>query len=272
MKKTNNLLALLFIAVALFSSSCEDDTPAPTLVKSWMIDLSNKNEIPATATRTETGMAMLELYSDNSLKYTLTVNGLASGDALTNSHIHVGDVITNGGVVLDLMPTFSSGAATATISNLRPTFVDSLKSDLNDLYINIHSTQLPAGLVRGQLNKVIDVAADVIMTGANEVPPGTTTATGLATVRVTSDKLLYVKVVVSNLEPTDAMTAAHIHKAAAGVNGGILIGIYASAADFGTTKILPVDDAIFASLKNDAIYVNAHSTSKPGGLVRGQIR
>lgn len=275
MKKTNYLIALMLLGVGLISSSCDEDStpvPAPTLVKSWMINLSNKNEIPATASRNESGMATLELYSDNSLKYTINVTGLASGDALTNSHIHVGNVISNGGVVLDLKPSFSSNNATATIPNLRPSFVDSLKSDANDLYINVHSSQLTAGIVRGQLNKVIDVAADVVLSGANEVPSVTTTATGLATIRVTSDKTLYIKTVISNLESTDAMTAAHLHKAAAGANAGVLIGFYANAADFGTTKILPLTDAIYNSLKSDAVYVNAHSTLKTSGLVRGQIR
>jgi len=265
----------MLFGIGLISYSCVEDStpiPAPTLEKTWMINLSNKNEIPATASRNETGMAMLELYSDNSLKYTINVTGLTSGDALTNSHIHVGNVISNGAVVLDLKPTFSSSSATATIPNLRQSFVDSLKSDANDLYLNVHSTQLTAGIVRGQLNKVIDVAADVVLRGTNEVPSVTTLATGLATVRVTSDKTLYIKTVISNLESTDAMTAAHLHKAAAGVNAGVLLGFYTNGADFGSTKILTLTDDVYNSLKNDAIYVNAHSTLRPTGLVRGQIR
>lgn len=265
----------MLLGIGLILSSCDEDStpmPTPTLEKTWMINLSNKNEIPSTASRNESGMAMLELYSDNSLKYTINVTGLASGDALTNSHIHVGNVISNGAVVLDLKPSFSNSSATATIPNLRQSFVDSLKSDANDLYLNVHSTQLAAGIVRGQLNKVIDVAADVVLRGTNEVPSVTTTATGLATVRVTSDKTLYIKTVISNLESTDAMTVAHLHKGPAGVNAGVMLGFYANGTDFGTTKILQLNDEVYNSLKNDAVYVNAHSTLKPTGLVRGQIR
>ena len=125
MKKTNYLIASMLFGIGLISYSCVEDStpiPAPTLEKTWMINLSNKNEIPATASRNETGMAMLELYSDNSLKYTISVTGLASGDALTNSHIHVGNVISNGAVVLDLKPTFSRSSAPATIQNVLPSF------------------------------------------------------------------------------------------------------------------------------------------------------
>lgn len=275
MIKPNYSTVLFSFVLSLFLFSCTKDsvsTPAPTVVKSWMINMSSKYEVPANTARTETGMAMIELLSDNSLKYTLTVTGLASGDALTNAHIHVGNVLTSSGVILDLKPTFSNNSATSTITDLRTSFIDSLKSDLNDLYVNIHSTQMAGGLIRGQLNKTIDVAADVVMTPANELPAGTSTATGLAIIRVTADKQMYVKVTVSNLEATDALTAAHIHKAAAGVNGGVLIGFYSAATDFGTVKIVALDDATYLSMKSDAIYVNAHSTAKPAGLIRGQIR
>ncbi|OYU56579.1 MAG: hypothetical protein CFE25_04930 [Chitinophagaceae bacterium BSSC1] len=274
MMKPNTKIAILLLMVSTAFLSCKknETVPDPTLVKHWMLTLSAKNEVPAPAGRNETGSAMLELFNDGSLKYTISVTGLASGDALTNSHIHVGNVLTSSGVILDFKPSFSNGSASATITGLRSTFIDSLKDDNVDLYLNVHSTQVPGGLVRAQLNKTIELAADVAMTAANEVPAGTSAATGLAIIRVTSDKLVYAKITVSNLETNDALTAAHIHKAAAGVNGSIIVGIYAAASDFGTTKILTIDDATLTSLKNDAIYVNAHSTAKPGGIVRGQIR
>lgn len=273
MTKYNYSILILLCIISLGFFSCtKNDTPAPLLVKSWTINMSNKYEVPAAASRNETGMATLELYSDNSLKYTISVTGLTSGDALTSAHIHVGNVITSAGVILDLSPVFANSTASATITNLRSTLVDSLKSDLNDLYINVHSSQLGGGLIRGQLNKTIEMAADVVMSSANEIPAGTSAATGVARVRVTSDKLMYIKIDVSNLEAGDALTLAHIHKAAAGVNGGVLVGFYSAGIDFGTVKMITVDDATLASLKTDAIYVNAHSTTKPGGLIRGQIR
>jgi CHRD domain len=274
MLKPNTKIAILLLMVssALFSCKKSETVPDPTVVKHWMITLSAKNEVPAPAGRNETGSAMFELLTDGSLRYSISVTGLANGDALTNSHIHVGNVITSSGVILDLKPNFSNGTASATINGLRSTFIDSLKDDSKEMYINVHSTQAPAGIVRGQLNKTIELAWDVAMNAANEVPAGTSVATGLAIIRVTSDKQVYAKLTVSNLETSDALTAAHIHKGAAGVNGGVLLGIYGAGSEFGTTKILSIDDATLTSLKNDAIYVNAHSTAKPGGIVRGQIR
>ena len=270
MKKT--LSIILLTALVISCSKSDTTTPAPTTVKQWTIAMSAKNENPAPASRTETGTAVLELLSDNSLKYTITVVGLTSGDAMVAAHLHVGNVITSGGVIQDLSPVFTGGTATGTVTNLRSTFVDSLKSDVNDLYINVHSTQVGAGLIRGQLNAKLDMVADVVLIGANEVPSATTTASGLALIRLTTDKQLYVKISTTGIEAGDAFTAAHFHKAAVGVNGSVFIGFYANNADFGTTKIITVDDAQITSLKTDAMYVNAHSTTKPGGLIRGQIR
>jgi hypothetical protein len=200
------------------------------------------------------------------------VTGLAAGDALTAAHIHVGDVITNGSVILGFSPTFTGSTATGTITSIRTTFIDSLKDDVNELYFNVHSTQVPSGLVRGQLNTDIEMAEFVTLSGANEVPAVTTTATGTALIRITSEKKIYTKVTISNLESGDALTASHIHKAAAGTNGGVILGFYASAADFGTAKVSTLTDALYTSIKTDPIYINAHSTAHPGGIVRGQIR
>lgn len=272
--KQSSLLSLLILFL-LFHVSCSeegDPAPTPTLVKQWDIILSTAYENPKPAGRTETGTAVLQLMSDNSLSYTLTASSVLAGDALTVSHLHVGNAITNGPVVLDLQPSFTGGSATGKLTNLRTSLIDSLKNDDNEIYLNIHSTQVPSGLIRGQLNRRIELAADVVMTSANEVPAGTSAATGLGILRLTSDKQLYTRITISNLESTDAMTVAHIHKAAAGVNGSVLIDIYSSGTQFGTVKTTTVDDATITILKNDPLYFNAHSTSKPAGLVRGQIR
>lgn len=267
---------LLFASILITAGSCSKDNSnpvvGPTIVKEWTIPMAAANENPAPAGRAETGSAKLQLYSDNSLKYNITVTGLAADDQLVNAHLHAGDVITSGPVVLPLEPTFTAGTATGTITGLRSSLVDSLKSAANEIYINVHSTQVGSGLLRGQLNTGLDMVADIPMTGANEVPAVNTTATGMALLRLTTDKKLYSKITVTGLEDGDALSAAHIHSGAAGANGDVVVGLYGSSAEFGTAKIIPVEDATIATLKNDPIYVNAHSTNHPAGIIRGQIR
>ncbi len=275
MKKKIIQSAFLLSSVSLLLLSCGKDdpvVPAATIVKEWTVPLSTTFENPARVGRSETGTATIQLYSDNSLKYTIAVTGLAAGDVLSAAHIHTGDVITNGPVVLGFDPVFSGSNASGTITNVRTSFVDSLKSTTNELYFNVHSTQLPAGLVRGQMNVGIDLAADVALSGTNEVPAVVTTASGTASIRLTTDKKLYSKVTVTNLEAGDALTAAHIHGGAAGANGAVIIGLADVIGDFGIVKMFTVSDVIYGRLKADPIYANAHSVNHPGGVVRGQIR
>lgn len=264
--------AFLFSMIVMVACDKNDDPPAPTMVKEWNISLSAKNENPGVPGRSETGTAAIKLYSDKSIQYTITVNNLAAGDALTNAHFHSGDPVSNGPVVLGFNPAFSGSTATGTITNVRQSLYDSLLNSANQVYFNVHSSQVPAGLVRGQANSANELSMDIALSGANEVPAVTTTAVGIAMVRLTADKKLYTKVTVTNLDAGDALTAAHYHKAAAGTNAGVFLGIYATAAEFGTVKVSTLDDAQFASMKTDAMYVNAHSTMRPAGLVRGQLR
>ena len=266
--------ALICACIAIGFVSCKKDAVVvqPTVVKEWTVPLSVKNENPAPATRTETGTVKLQLLSDNSLNYNLSVTGLASGDVLNAAHIHVGNVVSNGGVIVGLDPVFTGSTAVGNVKNLRTTFVDSLKNDVNELYFNVHSIQMPGGLLRGQLNIGIDFTADVMLMGANEVPAVTTNAMGIALLRVTTDKKLYSKITVTNLDAGDVLRFAHVHKGATGVNGPVIIDLAMTEADFGIVKVSTLSDVNYTSLKSEAVYVNAHSVLRGGGLVRGQIR
>jgi CHRD domain len=266
-----NTFSLLTFSAMLFSCK-KENTPTVTVVKEWNINLSSKFENPAPAGRNETGLANFKLMSDNSLQYNFSVTGLASGDALTAAHFHTGNAGANGGVILGFNPTFSGAGASGTIANVRQSLVDSLKNDANEIYFNVHSSQVGSGLVRSQINTRVELAMDITLSGANEVPAVTTTATGTARIRLTSDKKLYSRVTVTNLEAGDALVAAHIHTGATGVNGGVLLGLASGAVDFATDRIFTLTDVIYNSIKNDALYVNAHSTLYASGVVRGQIR
>ena len=146
--KTTNLI-LLAIPLMLLLNACSKDsvstvTPAPVVVKHWDVTMNSKFEVPAPAGRSETGTVALDLYSDMTIKYNINVTGLASGDALTAAHIHVGDPITSGGVILGFSPSFTGGNATGQVS-LRASLADSLKNGSTDFYVNVHSTQVPGG-------------------------------------------------------------------------------------------------------------------------------
>lgn len=270
-----NRLVLFCFPLCLLAGACSKSstsTPAPTVVKHWDVAMNAKFEVPAPASRAETGTAVLDMYSDMTMKFTITVNGLAAGDQLTASHIHTGDPMTSGPVILGFNPTFTGGTATGQVP-VRPTLADSIINGTADFYVNVHSNQVPGGLLRGQLDNPVTFAQDVVLAGANEVPAVTTTASGLALFRLTANKTLYAKYTVTGLEAGDVLTASHIHTGAAGANGAVIIPVCASAADFGKALKLPtLSDGNITLLTTGQVYANAHSTNHPGGIIRGQIR
>lgn len=111
-----------------------------------------------------------------------------------------------------------------------------------------------------------------LLSGTNEVPPNASPATGFATVVLNNagNQLAYT-VTYSGLVGT--LTASHIHKAAAGVNGGVLFGF---APPIGTTSgsfsgTIAVTAANVADLNAGLYYVNIHSSVYGGGELRGQL-
>ena len=110
------------------------------------------------------------------------------------------------------------------------------------------------------------------LTGAQEVPPTATSATGYARVVIdeSSGSLTYT-VVFSNLSSTQ--TASHIHAPAAlGATVGVAINFGAvggtSGTITGTTTVTPTQ---LSQIRQHLGYVNVHSTNFASGEIRGQL-
>ena len=269
MQKLQTLVCATLLGALVSLTACKhDDVTPPDVLRTWTVALNNSGEIPIPAGRTDNGTATLTLYVDNSLKYELT-NTLKVGDAATAAHIHSGDAGSNGPVVIDF-GTPSGNNFSGTIM-LNATQADLLKNN-SPAYVNVHSTNFPGGVIRGQVESTLAFAMDIPLVGTNEVPSVTTTATGVATLRMTADKKLYSKIVVTSLEANDTLTLGHIHKAAAGVNGSVIVDLIPAATDFGVLKTFTLTDALYNDVLTSQVYVNVHSKRKPSGIVRGQIR
>ena len=65
------------------------------------------------------------------------------------------------------------------------------------------------------------------------------------------------------------VTAAHIHRAAAGVNGPIIHPFTSAVSPF--RGVFELSTADLADLQAGNLYVNVHSSANPGGEIRGQI-
>jgi hypothetical protein len=109
----------------------------------------------------------------------------------------------------------------------------------------------------------------VTLSGANEVPPVTTGASGSGTVTVNSDCTVSARITVSGM----TATAAHIHEGAAGSNGGVIVPFVKEGDN---TFVAPpgakMTESQCAAYKAGRTYVNVHSAKNPPGEVRAQLR
>jgi hypothetical protein len=111
------------------------------------------------------------------------------------------------------------------------------------------------------------------MLGNQEVPIASTNAVGTAWVRITADNNVFSNINVVNLAVGESLTAAHIHTGAIRTNGPVLVNLLpGGVTDFGRTVKIPITQAQATSLATSPLYLNAHSTRFPGGVVRNQVR
>jgi hypothetical protein len=106
------------------------------------------------------------------------------------------------------------------------------------------------------------------LSGANEVPPVATTATGFATIIVDTDAGLVFPLHAEFSGLSSSQTGAHIHTGAAGVNGPV---VFASPLGSPIDTMVPFDIAMYANLAGGAHYYNVHTQNFPAGEIRGQF-
>ncbi len=119
-------------------------------------------------------------------------------------------------------------------------------------------------------NEVVGNNFEATLSGASEVPPGD--ADGWGRARITINDA--ANTICTDLEVRDIgeVTAAHIHRGAAGVNGPPVVTLDApddNDSDDCDTK----DDSLVDEIRNNpaAFYVNVHTDAYPNGAIRGQL-
>jgi hypothetical protein len=107
------------------------------------------------------------------------------------------------------------------------------------------------------------------LTGAQEVPPVTTSASGSGTITVGADKSVSGSVTTSGI----AATAAHIHEGAMGANGPVIVPLAKTSDNVWSVAAgAKLTDAQYESYKAGKLYVNVHSAANKGGEIRAQLK
>ncbi|MGK5063139.1 CHRD domain-containing protein [Janthinobacterium sp. LB3P112] len=110
---------------------------------------------------------------------------------------------------------------------------------------------------------------DVTLTGAQEVPANTSTASGSSTIRVAHDRSVSGGVRYTGM----LATVAHIHDAPAGANGPVVVPLLKTAEGmFAVPAGAMLTPPQYASYRAGKLYVNVHSAAYPAGEIRAQLK
>jgi hypothetical protein len=109
----------------------------------------------------------------------------------------------------------------------------------------------------------------VNLTGAEETPPVTTSATGQGTIHIAKDKSVTGTIKTTGVEGI----AAHIHVGAPGEAGPPIITLTKAADGSWTVPAgSKLTDEQLADFKSGKLYVNVHSADHKPGEIRGQLK
>lgn len=110
------------------------------------------------------------------------------------------------------------------------------------------------------------------LTGAAEVPgPGDADGGGSATIRINQGQTqVCFELSVTKIDPA---TAAHIHEAAVGVAGPVVVTLTPPAANGMSKGCVDASKELIMRLRQtpENFYVNVHNAAFPDGAVRGQL-
>ena len=120
-----------------------------------------------------------------------------------------------------------------------------------------------------QMASAAPSGSNVTLSGNQEVPPVSTAATGSGTIAVLMDRSVSGSVTTSGV----AGAAAHIHLAAPGQNGPVIVPLNKTGDNvWSVPPAIRLNDAQYEAYRLGNLYVNVHSAANPGGEIRGRIK
>ena len=112
------------------------------------------------------------------------------------------------------------------------------------------------------------LAADVKLSGDQEVPAVKSAGAAAGAITIGDDGAVSGSVTATGFAPT----AAHIHQAAAGKNGPVIVPFTKDGDKFSAPAGAKLTPDQMKAYKAGELYVNVHSAANPGGEVRAQLK
>jgi hypothetical protein len=219
-------------------------------------------------------LGMLNLIG-NQATYHVTYQGLNS--PATQAHIHGPGAMSNTAPVMFWFQPTNNYGVSGTLSgrtNLTPAQIAALVDGKG--YANIHTTNYPAGELRGQVLPFIGESPfSAELTGAAEKPNAVvTTGTGFVGCGLQSNVLWFFLMYRGLPSPA---VAAHIHGAAVSTNTAPVIhdivpfhrGPLSTQGVFAGSVVLTPSE--ITNLYSGDLYMNIHTANHPAGEIRGQL-
>jgi hypothetical protein len=217
----------------------------------WVAPLSGVQQVPPVMAASSGAVAIILNGARDSITYQVTHTATQ-----TAMHIHLGGAGTNGPVVYNLNREGGTQAVNA---------ADVAALTAGRWYVNVHTAANPNGEIRGQIIRPGDTLLVANLTGAQEVPPVNTTASGSATLLLDYGRTQIRYYITTTATPA----AAHIHFGNGGASGPVLAPFDPVSREM--TGQITATSSLTTALLAGGAYVNIHTAANPNGELRGQI-
>ncbi len=249
------------------AAGCPTSLLATSGGTAFTVALTGETEFPA-GDLVATGTATIRARAgQGQVCYRLAATNLAAAAA---AHIHAGAAGTAGNVVVPLKTPNAAGTS-AGCANVSRAVVKALLAAPASHYVNVHTSEFPAGAIRGQLTGTSTASFGTIFSLTLK---GTTepNASGTAGLRLRKDTgmVCYRLRVAGVTLPT---TGSHIHRGAAGSNGPVVVAFTAPGSTGSSTGCATSTAALIDEIAASpaGFYVNVHTTQNPSGAIRSQL-
>ncbi len=281
-------LALAAVAAPAQAGQHPPKSPNGVVAHFFAATLTGANEIAPAGDPDGSGKAEVEVAGDL-VTFALSWKNIP---APTMGHIHTGAAGVNGPVSVPFFTTpmpDTTVAAGGVVQVTDAILASAIVADPAGFYVNLHTTEFPAGAVRGQLapsrpdkdplHLLKGLPLQTLMDGAHEVATpggpavGDPDGQGIGMIRASGKKVNYTFAWGGIGQPI----MGHIHVGAKGVAGPVVVPLFMSPipehifAITGTVRGL--DKSLVRSIRYSpgSYYVNLHTAAYPGGALRNQL-